>query len=246
MAISDIDTATPGTNAPAGEGDDQLRQLKSDVQECFPAVDAEITNASGVGVNPPSAADFSALFTRIEALESGNAATGAILQGMCMVWSGAIVDIPAGWTLCDGTNPVNVVPVPDFTNRFVLGAGDTYTVGGMGGHANGGGTDPAGSHTHGGGSTGEHAISLAELPTALASSVSISLAASDQSDSHTSTTAAARGNMLPESDFTAPMSVNGLNGDTHSHTITTGGDHQHAIDYPLFYASAWICYVGDA
>lgn len=43
------------------------------------------------------------------------------LQGMIIIWSGAIVDIPDGWHLCDGTNGT-----PDLRNRFIAGAGNTY------------------------------------------------------------------------------------------------------------------------
>jgi len=38
-----------------------------------------------------------------------------------MLWSGAIVDIPVGWALCDGT-----LGTPDLTDRFIVQAGDTY------------------------------------------------------------------------------------------------------------------------
>ena len=37
------------------------------------------------------------------------------------MWSGAIVDIPAGGLLCDGNNGT-----PDLRGMFVLGAGDVY------------------------------------------------------------------------------------------------------------------------
>jgi len=54
--------------------------------------------------------------------------------GMILLWSGAIVDIPAGFALCDGSNGT-----PNLKNQFVVGAGDTYAV-----DANGG----ALTHTH--------------------------------------------------------------------------------------------------
>lgn len=43
-------------------------------------------------------------------------------SGLISMWSGAINDIPAGWTLCDGTDGT-----PDLTDRFVIGAGGSYT-----------------------------------------------------------------------------------------------------------------------
>lgn len=43
--------------------------------------------------------------------------------GGIIIWSGAIVDIPAGYALCDGSGDT-----PDLEDRFVIGAGDTYDV----------------------------------------------------------------------------------------------------------------------
>jgi len=49
-------------------------------------------------------------------------------SGMIVIWSGAIVDIPAGYKLCDGNNGT-----PDLRNKFVVGAGTTYNPGDNGG-----------------------------------------------------------------------------------------------------------------
>lgn len=43
------------------------------------------------------------------------------MKGIIAIWSGAIVDIPFGWKLCDGTNGT-----PDLTDSFVRGAGKSY------------------------------------------------------------------------------------------------------------------------
>jgi len=43
-------------------------------------------------------------------------------------WSGAVVDIPSGYQICDGTNGT-----PNLKNKFVVGAGDTYAVDAAGG-----------------------------------------------------------------------------------------------------------------
>jgi hypothetical protein len=51
--------------------------------------------------------------------------------GMIIMWSGLLADVPAGWSICDGTNGT-----PDLRNRFVRGANAS---GGSGGQA---------SHTH--------------------------------------------------------------------------------------------------
>lgn len=42
-------------------------------------------------------------------------------SGVILIWSGAIVDIPAGYILCNGAGGS-----PDLRNRFIVGAGDTY------------------------------------------------------------------------------------------------------------------------
>jgi microcystin-dependent protein len=54
----------------------------------------------------------------------------AFVSGMIMLWSGSVASIPSGWLLCDGSSST-----PDLRNRFVVGAGSTYSVGGTGGSA---------------------------------------------------------------------------------------------------------------
>jgi len=60
-----------------------------------------------------------------------------------MLWSGAIVDIPDGWALCDGTQGT-----PDLTDQFVVGAGDSYTVDETGGSVNHTHSFTGDGHTH--------------------------------------------------------------------------------------------------
>jgi hypothetical protein len=51
-----------------------------------------------------------------------------IPAGMMSLWYGSIGSVPAGWYLCDGSNGT-----PDLRNRFVVGAGSTYSVASTGG-----------------------------------------------------------------------------------------------------------------
>ena len=60
-------------------------------------------------------------------------------SGMIVLWSGSTGSIPSGWVLCNGSNST-----PDLRNRFVVGAGDTYSVDATGGSANA----TLVSHTH--------------------------------------------------------------------------------------------------
>jgi hypothetical protein len=67
------------------------------------------------------------------------------------MWSGSIAAIPAGFYLCDGSNGT-----PNLRDRFVIGAGSSYAVGGTGGskdaavvsHTHTASTNSTGSHTH--------------------------------------------------------------------------------------------------
>ena len=48
--------------------------------------------------------------------------------GGIILWSGAVSAIPSNWALCNGENGT-----PDLRNRFVVGAGSTYSVAATGG-----------------------------------------------------------------------------------------------------------------
>jgi len=61
-------------------------------------------------------------------------------SGMIAMWSGSIGSIPSGWVLCDGNNST-----PDLRDRFVVGAGSSYSVDSTGGSADA--TLPSHSHT---------------------------------------------------------------------------------------------------
>lgn len=96
-----------------------------------------------------------------------NAISAALPMGVIIGWKGTPGNVPSGYHLCDGTNGT-----PDFRNKFIVGAGDTYSAGSTGGSttatlqisnlpghthtfsgtvnsAGTGTTDPAGAHVHG-------------------------------------------------------------------------------------------------
>jgi hypothetical protein len=51
-----------------------------------------------------------------------------IPSGGIIMWSGSSGNVPSGWVLCDGSNGA-----PDLRDRFIVGAGNTYAEGAVGG-----------------------------------------------------------------------------------------------------------------
>lgn len=54
--------------------------------------------------------------------------SASIPSGVIAMWSGSSSNIPSGWLLCNGSNGT-----PDLRNRFIVGAGSSYSVGKTGG-----------------------------------------------------------------------------------------------------------------
>ena len=63
-------------------------------------------------------------------LQNAPAVSNVVPTGLIAIWSGSVGSIPSGWLLCDGTNGT-----PDLRNSFILGAGNSYSVGQTGGSA---------------------------------------------------------------------------------------------------------------
>lgn len=85
-----------------------------------------------------------------------NVSYAHVPRGVITMWSGSISAIPIGWVICNGGNGT-----PDLRNKFVIGAGSSYAVGGTGGattvtltianlppHNHTGTTSSEGSHAH--------------------------------------------------------------------------------------------------
>jgi hypothetical protein len=93
-------------------------------------------------------------------------------KGSIILWYGALATVPAGWALCNGQS-VGGITTPNLTDKFVMGAGNSYVPGVTGGsatisgvvahshtfsgttnansddHTHGGFTTSAGQHRHG-------------------------------------------------------------------------------------------------
>jgi hypothetical protein len=109
---------------------------------------SQITGTTGTGnavlAGSPTLTGIPLAPTASVATSNTQIATTAFVRsivpsGVILMWSGSIITIPSGWVICNGTNGT-----PDLRDRFVVGAGSTYSVGVTGGSANA----VVVSHTH--------------------------------------------------------------------------------------------------
>lgn len=161
-------------------------------------------------------------------------------------WSGQINTIPTGWQLCDGTNGT-----PDLRDKFLVGAGSTYSIGNTGGsntvaltapqlpahtHPSPATVNDAGSHSH------PHPGSVDGVgnhvhPLAMAQMSGTPL-------------------QFPGGGILGPLTITNPGGGSHVHdaSSSTAGDHAHPVSVtvtstgdnsahenrPPFYALAFI------
>jgi microcystin-dependent protein len=116
----------------------------------------EVTIATSGTIAPSAHASSHAIggADRITPAMIGAASIADIPSGIIVMWSGSISNIPSGWALCNGSNGT-----PDLRNRFVVGAGSSYSVGNTGGAQSVTLTTaqiPAHNHTASSNSTGAH------------------------------------------------------------------------------------------
>ena len=133
-------------------------EFKAALLETLKTVDG---TGSGLDTDLLDGKEYSEISTEIDTAEAvAKAYTDAnVPQGLISMWSGSIVSIPSTWALCNGSNGT-----PDLRDRFVVGAGSSYSVGDTGGvnsvtlteaqlpsHSHGDGslaTNTTGSHYH--------------------------------------------------------------------------------------------------
>ena len=116
---------------------------------------AALGNDPNYATTITSALGTKATISALTALETSlqNLIQTRLPSGVILMWSGSIATIPTGWVLCDGTNGT-----PNLRDRFIVGAGSTYSVAATGGskdatlvshsHTYSGTTSTAGDHNH--------------------------------------------------------------------------------------------------
>lgn len=244
MTISALDPSTPGSSSGAGRGDDEIRALKQALKDTFGGVDGPVEAGGGNGL--ATAAQLTALFDRLAAVEGTLSGSGGAIPGECKLFYGEFDDIPSGWYHMDGTNGT-----PDWRGRSPINANSTSGLPTFGGQSQGG-TEPtaaattlAGAHDHGG--TNGHALTVAQLPD-IEGNLRLSLAntTTNSSDDHDQASNVARGATASDSDQTGLISTSGMNGASHSHGISTAGDHAHTFNHQRepWAAAYWIMYTG--
>ena len=157
-----------------------------------------------------------------------NASSG-IPHGVIVMWSGSQASIPTGWALCDGQNGT-----PNLKDRFVIAAGNTYAIG-----SNGGSATKNLSHTH---TTGNHALTIAEMPSHTHVQDPHRHAYSNGSDTTSSGYAANTNNGSPTqyTEYTTANNQNTGGGAAHNHGPTGAAGSASQDIMPPYYALAFI------
>ena len=101
--INGLVATNPASTDTVSQADDHIRLIKQVLKDTFPNLNAPVT-ATPAQLN------------------------AAVPTGFIGMWSGSVASIPSGWALCDGTSGR-----PDLRNRFIVGAGSSYSPGATGG-----------------------------------------------------------------------------------------------------------------
>jgi len=220
----------------------------------FTGAAADLNYAKDLRATGVTTAEFETLDGLTASTADLNTLTGAansndgIPQGGIIMWSGSVSNIPAGWALCNGANGT-----PDLRNRFVVGAGGSYSVGSTGGadsvtlstsqmpshtHSVSGSTNTTGAHTHSvSGSTNTTGAHTHTVTTTGGLSGDQGGAGASNAGDITRTTSTA-------GDHSHSISGTAGSNGNHSHSISgtaaaTGGGSAHE-NRPPFYALAYI------
>lgn len=115
LYINEFNAAWPDGLDPKSQGDDHIRNIKAAIKRTFPKV-----------TGPTQATQ--------QDLDKLTKAGVTNVPGMVMMWPYDLASIPAGWKVCNGVGQISTGrPVPNLRDRFIVGAGASYTIGAIGG-----------------------------------------------------------------------------------------------------------------
>ena len=154
---------------------------------------------------------------------------GIIPVGGIIIWSGSTGSIPSGWAICNGSNGT-----PNLQNKFVIGAGSSYSVGATGGSANA--IVVSHSHTANTGYDGSHGHGVND-PGHLHSYTHWSNVASKGGDATNRQAPITSSAQNTAGNYTG-ISIN--SGGNHRHTISSEGSSGTNANLPPYYALAYI------
>jgi hypothetical protein len=237
------DTLPTGDSSKIVKGQEIDTELTAVASAIASKADINSPTFTGTPAAPTASAGTSTTQIATTAFVTTAIANAAFPSGAIVLWSGSIASIPSGWYLCNGSNST-----PDLRDRFIVGAGSTYSVDATGGSTT---TSAAGSHDHTG-TSGSTTLTAAQIE----HYHGIGTHAGDDdwylpdsgrswSDDTTMQTSLITGNSGygPSSNITSgnastsDVNLNSPSG--HTHTISSVSDHTHTIT-PPYYALAYI------
>lgn len=238
--IDDLVPAWPPGSDKRRQGDDHLRNIKLAIKNTFPNITGEVTATQDIlnGIPANLTATIAAALDHLTPV------------GLIAMWSGNIASPPTGWAVCNGQTVSGFGVVPDLRDRFVVGAGNTYASNTSGGAVTKTTTTGGGVAA---GTTGDHALTVAELP-----SISPRLYVKTAGDSDSSTVGFGNGSAAgltaqtvgagPYGYLSTAPSGGGNNlvepiggGQAHTHPIAEIAVHDHTVNVlPPYYAIAYI------
>jgi hypothetical protein len=137
FAVKDgLSTGNPAKIIKGTEIDTEYNAIASAISS---KADTNSPTFTGTPVGPTASSGTNTTQLATTAFVTTAITNASLPSGMIVLWSGSVGSIPSGWVLCNGSNST-----PDLRDKFVVGAGSTYAVGGTGGSANA----VVVSHTH--------------------------------------------------------------------------------------------------
>lgn len=247
-AVGGPGDGTGGSGVYTKEETDAKLATKANVGVSYTKEEADIIvdEKADIGVSYTKAETEARLATKADITDLESAVASAVPTGMIMLWSGSTGSVPSGWRLCDGGGGT-----PNLRDKFIVGAGSTYSVNATGGsadaiavsHTHTASSNTTGNHTHslggttGGGGSHSHPVTTAGQSSGYPIQISeAEIYGTGQTNAGRKFSTDSVGNHTHSVAGTANAAGN------HAHTITVnaGGVSGTGKNLPPYYALAYI------